>query len=85
MEENGNHEIGDNAMTTEYEGNEDYIQKSYEATTTENLESEKSETEDISENREKPQEYTYISDSGSGYEEDRKENSTDKSYNVESQ
>jgi hypothetical protein len=36
MEENGNYESGDNTTTTKYEGNEDYMQKSYEAMTTEN-------------------------------------------------
>jgi hypothetical protein len=85
MEENVNYESGDNTMTTEYEGNEDYNQKSYQAMTTENLESEESETEDILQNHEKLQEDQNISDSGSGDEEDGKENSTEESYNVESQ
>jgi hypothetical protein len=83
MEENGNYESGDNTMTTEYEGNEDCIQKSCEATTTESSVLEESQTEDISENHEKPQqEDKNVSDSGSGDEEDGKGNSTEESYDV---
>jgi hypothetical protein len=85
MEENDNYESGDNTMTTQYEGNEDCIQKSYEAMTTEGLVSGESETEGVSENHEEPQEDKNISDSGSDDEEDGKENSTEESYNVESQ
>lgn len=82
MEENGNYESEDNTMATEYEENEDYIQKSYEAMTTENPVLEESETEDVSENYEKLQEDENISDSGSGDEEDGKGNSTEVSDEV---
>jgi hypothetical protein len=82
MEENGNYESGDNTMTTEYGGNEDSIQKSYKAMTTEIPVLEESQTEDISENHEKTQEDKNVSDSGSGDEEDGKGNSTEESYDV---
>ena len=85
MEENGNYESGDNTMATEYEGNEDYTQNSYEAMTTENPVVEESETEDTSEYHEKPQEDKNVSDSGSGDEEGGKGNSTEVPYAVESQ
>lgn len=87
MEENGNYESGDNTMTTKYEGTEDYIQKSYEAMTTDNRVLEESDgflqvTEDVPENHENPQEDKNVSDSGSGDEEDGKENSTEESHDV---
>jgi len=83
MEENGNHESGDNTMATEYEENEDCTQKSYEAMTTESPVLEESQTEDTSENHEKPQEDKNVSDSGSGDEEDGKGKTTEESYDVE--
>lgn len=82
MEENGNYDGEDNTRATKYEGNEDDIQKSYDVMTTENPVSEESETENVSENHEEPQEDTNISDSGSSDEEDGKWNSTDLSYDV---
>ena len=81
MEENCDYESGDNTMATKYGGNEDYIQKSYEAMTTEDPVLEESETEDVSENHEKTQEDN-ISYNGSGDEEDGMWNSTEVSYDV---
>jgi hypothetical protein len=81
MEDNCNYESGDNRMATKYEGNEDYIHKSYEAMTTENPVLEESETDDVSENHEKAEEDN-ISDNGSGDEEDGMGNSTEVSYDV---